>query len=108
MACCHPRNSTRVNIRASRDWTRRLLRSFPTTPIPLVAEWKLRLVGYGVPPLYGDFEVQRHWMELTLHVPLKEWYYHDKQWWGLDYPPLTAYVSLLFGKLYGILESERY
>ena len=42
-------------------------------------------------------------MELTMHVPLKEWYYHDKQWWGLDYPPLTAYVSLLFGKLYVIL-----
>jgi hypothetical protein len=57
-------------------------------------------VGCGVPPLYGDFEAQRHWMELTLHVPLKEWYYHDKQWWGLDYPPLTAYVSLLFAKLY--------
>ena len=58
------------------------------------------MVGYGVPPLFGDFEAQRHWMELTLHVPLKEWYYLDKHWWGLDYPPLTAYVSLLFAKLY--------
>lgn len=45
-------------------------------------------------------------MELTLHVPLKEWYYFDKQWWGLDYPPLTAYVSLLLGKLYKILGRE--
>jgi hypothetical protein len=58
------------------------------------------MVGYGVPPMYGDFEAQRHWMELTLHVPLKEWYYYDKQWWGLDYPPLTAYISLLWAKLY--------
>ena len=55
--------------------------------------------GLAIPPMYGDFEAQRHWMELTLHVPLKEWYYHDTQWWGLDYPPLTAYISLLFAKL---------
>jgi alpha-1,3-glucosyltransferase len=50
--------------------------------------------------MFGDFEAQRHWMELTLHTPLKKWYYYDTQWWGLDYPPLTAYVSLLFAKLY--------
>jgi ALG6, ALG8 glycosyltransferase family len=50
--------------------------------------------------MYGDFEAQRHWMEVTLHLPLREWYYYDTQWWGLDYPPLTAYVSLLFAKLY--------
>ena len=50
--------------------------------------------------MFGDFEAQRHWMEVTLHLPLKEWYYYDTQWWGLDYPPLTAYVSLLFAKLY--------
>jgi len=45
----------------------------------------------------GDYEAQRHWMELTLHVPLREWYTHDVQYWGLDYPPLTAYVSYLCG-----------
>lgn len=50
--------------------------------------------------MYGDFEAQRHWMEVTLHLPLKTWYYYDTEWWGLDYPPLTAYVSLLFAKLY--------
>ena len=50
--------------------------------------------------MFGDFEAQRHWMEVTLHLPLKEWYYYDTEWWGLDYPPLTAYVSLLFAKLY--------
>lgn len=60
------------------------------------------IAGHDAPPMYGDFEAQRHWMELTLHVPLKEWYYHDLQWWGLDYPPLTAYISLLFAKLYSL------
>ena len=45
----------------------------------------------------GDYEAQRHWMELTYHLPISEWYYHDLEYWGLDYPPLTAYVSWVFG-----------
>lgn len=45
----------------------------------------------------GDFEAQRHWMELTWHLPIGEWYWYDLQYWGLDYPPLTAYVSYLCG-----------
>ncbi|KAH3673548.1 hypothetical protein WICMUC_003655 [Wickerhamomyces mucosus] len=55
--------------------------------------------GANTPPLYGDFEAQRHWIEITLHLPLKDWYWYDLQYWGLDYPPLTAYHSLLLGKL---------
>ncbi|KAL1915325.1 uncharacterized protein VTP21DRAFT_6783 [Calcarisporiella thermophila] len=53
--------------------------------------------GENTPPLYGDFEAQRHWMELTLHVPINQWYFHDLKWWGLDYPPLTAYISWVCG-----------
>jgi alpha-1,3-glucosyltransferase len=45
----------------------------------------------------GDFEAQRHWMELTLQLPIGDWYYYDLQYWGLDYPPLTAYVSYVCG-----------
>ncbi|KAI9883712.1 MAG: hypothetical protein M1823_004516 [Watsoniomyces obsoletus] len=55
--------------------------------------------GFNTPPMYGDFEAQRHWMELTTHVPMSEWYFHDLEWWGLDYPPLTAYHSWLLGKI---------
>ncbi|XP_003381850.1 dolichyl pyrophosphate Man9GlcNAc2 alpha-1,3-glucosyltransferase [Trichinella spiralis] len=59
--------------------------------------------GFNNPPMYGDFEAQRHWMEITVNLPLKEWYIHtnsnDLMYWGLDYPPLTAYHSFLFGKL---------
>lgn len=47
--------------------------------------------------MYGDYEAQRHWMELTIHLPIRQWYTHDLQYWGLDYPPLTAYVSWLCG-----------
>ncbi|KAM6494335.1 glycosyltransferase family 57 protein [Amanita muscaria] len=53
--------------------------------------------GKGTPPMYGDYEAQRHWMELTLHLPVREWYWYDLQYWGLDYPPLTGYVSWLCG-----------
>lgn len=51
-----------------------------------------KLDAYG-----GDYEAQRHWMELTLHVPIGKWYYYDLEYWGLDYPPLTAYISYLCG-----------
>ncbi|XP_022657772.1 dolichyl pyrophosphate Man9GlcNAc2 alpha-1,3-glucosyltransferase-like isoform X2 [Varroa destructor] len=59
--------------------------------------------GMGKPPMYGDFEAQRHWMEVTTQLPLKEWYVNstrnDLMYWGLDYPPLTAYHSWLCGKI---------
>lgn len=51
----------------------------------------------------GDFEAQRHWMEITLHLPISSWYHHDLQYWGLDYPPLTAYVSYVCGWFSNIL-----
>ncbi|XP_057489474.1 probable dolichyl pyrophosphate Man9GlcNAc2 alpha-1,3-glucosyltransferase [Actinidia eriantha] len=53
--------------------------------------------GVGKPPKYGDFEAQRHWMEITLNLPACEWNRNsttnDLSYWGLDYPPLTAYQS---------------
>ncbi|PKA58561.1 putative dolichyl pyrophosphate Man9GlcNAc2 alpha-1,3-glucosyltransferase [Apostasia shenzhenica] len=55
--------------------------------------------GQGTPPRYGDYEAQRHWMEITLHTPAVEWYRNtaanNLSYWGLDYPPLTAYQSLV-------------
>jgi alpha-1,3-glucosyltransferase len=49
--------------------------------------------------MHGDFEAQRHWMEITTHLPMSTWYFYDLQWWGLDYPPLTAYHSWILGKM---------
>uniref|UniRef100_A0A7S1Z6G9 Alpha-1,3-glucosyltransferase n=1 Tax=Trieres chinensis TaxID=1514140 RepID=A0A7S1Z6G9_TRICV len=51
----------------------------------------------------GDYEAQRHWMELTYHLPIGEWYSYDLTYWGLDYPPLTAYVSYVCGYLSDLL-----
>lgn len=63
--------------------------------------------GESTPPMYGDYEAQRHWMELTLHLPAREWYeqgeHNDLQYWGLDYPPLTAYHSRACGGLVAAL-----
>ncbi|KAJ6585003.1 glucosyltransferase [Mycena capillaripes] len=53
--------------------------------------------GQWYTPMFGDYEAQRHWMELTIHLPIRRWYTYDLQYWGLDYPPLTAYVSWLCG-----------
>jgi alpha-1,3-glucosyltransferase len=56
-------------------------------------------LGQGIPPMFGDYEAQRHWMELTNHLPTRQWYTYNLQYWGLDYPPLTAYHSWLCGKM---------
>ena len=50
--------------------------------------------------MFGDYEAQRHWMEITVHLPIRQWYTYDLQYWGLDYPPLTAYVSWICGFMY--------
>ena len=56
--------------------------------------------GFNVPPMHGDFEAQRHWMEITTHLPISQWYFYDLPYWGLDYPPLTAYHSWLLGTMF--------
>jgi alpha-1,3-glucosyltransferase len=55
--------------------------------------------GFNKPPMFGDYEAQRHWMEITTHLPISQWYFHDLEWWGLDYPPLTAYHSWILGQV---------
>jgi alpha-1,3-glucosyltransferase len=31
-------------------------------------------LGQGKPPMFGDYEAQRHWMEITYHLPVKQWF----------------------------------
>ena len=58
--------------------------------------------------MFGDYEAQRHRMEITLHTPLGEWYRqtpsNDLGYWGLDYPPLTAYQSWAYGRVVAAFE----
>lgn len=57
--------------------------------------------GLNKPPMFGDYEAQRHWQEITVNVKLKDWYRNTTKnnldYWGLDYPPLTAYHSYILG-----------
>lgn len=60
--------------------------------------------------MYGDFEAQRHWMEIALNVPVRDWYFetpaNNLSYWGLDYPPLSGYVSWLFGRFLSFVDSD--
>eukprot|EP00963_Diacronema_lutheri_P005806 scaffold461_cov321-Pavlova_lutheri.AAC.24 len=66
--------------------------------------------GQGTPPQFGDYEAQRHWMEITVHTPTEDWYRETEdnpmQHWGMDYPPLSAYQSWLCGKAIQAIEPE--
>ena len=59
--------------------------------------------GEKSPPKFGDFEAQRHWMELNIYLPVKDWYTNSRlnraDHWPLDYPPLSGYHSYLMGKI---------
>ena len=60
--------------------------------------------------MFGDYEAQRHWMEITTNLPLSEWYEqtpsNDLLYWGLDYPPLTAYHSFALGHVSNLVNSS--
>eukprot|EP00889_Picochlorum_renovo_P008635 jgi/Picre1/35665/NNA_003126.t1 len=66
--------------------------------------------GKGNPPMYGDYEAQRHWMEVTLNLKVKDWYMNttenDLGYWGIDYPPLSAYQSWLSGKFVSLFDQR--
>jgi hypothetical protein len=66
--------------------------------------------GQGLPPMFGDYEAQRHWMELTTALPVGDWYRqtaaNDLQYWGLDYPPLTAFWSWATGRAAHVLTPQ--
>lgn len=57
--------------------------------------------GEAKPPMYGDFEAQRHWQEIAVNLDPADWYrnssLNDLNYWGMDYPPLSGYHSMLMG-----------
>jgi len=81
--------------------------------LALLLRWGVSLwphSGQGVAPMFGDYEAQRHWMEVTTNLPLSEWYEqtpsNDLLYWGLDYPPLTAYHSFALGHASNMINSS--
>ncbi|RMC08765.1 hypothetical protein DUI87_15015 [Hirundo rustica rustica] len=70
--------------------------------LALTVRWAVSLGSYsgaGKPPMFGDYEAQRHWQEITYNLPIRQWYFNTSDnnllYWGLDYPPLTAYHSFV-------------
>nr|XP_055068491.1 dolichyl pyrophosphate Man9GlcNAc2 alpha-1,3-glucosyltransferase [Misgurnus anguillicaudatus] len=79
----------------------------------LTTRWAVSINSYsgaGKPPMFGDYEAQRHWQEVTYNLPVHEWYFNttnnDLNYWGLDYPPLTAYHSLICAYVAKLLNPE--
>uniref|UniRef100_A0A668AFW5 Alpha-1,3-glucosyltransferase n=1 Tax=Myripristis murdjan TaxID=586833 RepID=A0A668AFW5_9TELE len=79
----------------------------------VTVRWGVSLNSYsgaGKPPMFGDYEAQRHWQEVTYNLPVQEWYFNttdnDLNYWGLDYPPLTAYHSLLCAHIAKLINPE--
>ncbi|KAM9384074.1 dolichyl pyrophosphate Man9GlcNAc2 alpha-1,3-glucosyltransferase [Pholidichthys leucotaenia] len=79
----------------------------------IVVRWGVSLNSYsgaGKPPMFGDYEAQRHWQEVTHNLPTQDWYFNrtdnDLNYWGLDYPPLTAYHSWICAYVANIFNPE--
>ena len=62
--------------------------------------------GRDTPPRFGDYEAQRNWMSLTLNAPLSTWYTRSEDYWRLDYPPGSAYQSLVSGMIVRLFHPE--
>lgn len=78
-----------------------------TVLFSLLVRWCVSLHGYSgfsKPPMYGDYEAQRHWMEVTNHLPPSQWYFYDLEYWGLDYPPLSAFQSWICGYVANLID----
>lgn len=78
-----------------------------TLMIAVLFRWFVSLHDYSgksITPMYGDYEAQRHWMEITISLPTSQWYFNSSDnnllYWGLDYPPLTAYHSYVNGLVF--------
>ncbi|EOD45639.1 putative glucosyltransferase protein [Neofusicoccum parvum UCRNP2] len=55
--------------------------------------------GYQKPPMHGDFEAQRHWLEITAHLPVSQCGHYIEPLWfalhtsrGLDDPTLKIFM----------------
>ena len=63
--------------------------------------------GENNPPKFGDFEAQRHWMEITYNLEVNKWYKESElnpsTYWPIDYPPMSAYFAWLWGNVFKFL-----
>lgn len=62
--------------------------------LALFLRWSVSLFPYsgeGKPPMFGDFEAQRHWMEVTVNLPIKyvsievQIFLKNKMFWKMEH-----------------------
>ncbi|XP_011497952.1 PREDICTED: probable dolichyl pyrophosphate Man9GlcNAc2 alpha-1,3-glucosyltransferase [Ceratosolen solmsi marchali] len=97
----------------TKDGISEIMQSSLIVGLALLLRWCISYHPYsgdGKPPMFGDYEAQRHWQEITLNLPISQWYSNssdnDLQYWGLDYPPITAYHSLLLGHVASVVDPD--
>ena len=50
--------------------------TFVTVLFALFLRFSISLNSYSganTPPMFGDYEAQRHWMEITHNLPVQQW-----------------------------------
>lgn len=65
----------------------------------VLSKWALGAGGGWTGQARIGWDTVRHWMALTLHLPVEEWYTFDVDHELLTRPPMTAWWSLLQAKL---------
>lgn len=79
----------------------RSLVSLPATHSGSILSPNYRPPYLEAPYRYGDYEAHRNWMAITTSdsLSLREWYLHDNEYWGMDYPPLCMFVHKLLARV---------
>jgi len=79
----------RGDFEAQRHWI-----SLTSSSLSSLSSLSIPFTPFSI-PLYHPSSSST--MNTTTVVRAKEWYSHDLNYWGLDYPPLTAYHSYFLG-----------
>ena len=56
--------------------TFKILRISFIVGVALLLRWSISYhpySGFGKPPMFGDYEAQRHWKEVTINLPITQW-----------------------------------
>ena len=62
------------------------LLSQPALPLP---------AGMNTPPRFGDYEAQRHWMEIAINLPPEQWSVGHRNWEGMSQRTQPAHSHCL-------------
>lgn len=62
-------------------WRKSSVRETTINSLALFFLLGVTFLGAGKPPMYGDYEAQRHWQEVTYNLPINQWYVWLLNFW---------------------------